>query len=314
MKADTAKYGEMNLLELLTRQISLATNRVILVSAYVKYDALSLLLDDHVPDFLQRRELFLRGRKQDFTSGASDLGALELAMSLGFGVFVESKLHAKAYTADNVTYIGSANLTASGFALRGSCSNLEFMHKLDSNLDYEQWLARLRNRSQKLSPETVQSMREELELSAKTWGAADEWSDATRALLGVLGGTEELSFYDLFWSESPQDLGVGKDHDRFLQAQHDLLLLGLADVPSGSLLKERFLESLGWRWLSRSASSPQSFGALSSRLHDDLKDDPNPFRRDVKIALQNLVNWGSELAPESCIVTRPGHSQVIQVI
>ena len=304
----------MNLLELLTHQISLATNRVILVSAYVKYDALNLLLDGLVPDCLQCRELFLRGRKQDFASGASDLSAVELAINLGFDVFLESKLHAKAYTADSVTYAGSANLTASGFGLRGSCSNLEFMHKLDANLGYEQWLARLRDRSLKLSPETVQSMREELESSTETRGAADDWSDATLALLGAQSGNEELSFYDLFWSESPQDLGVGRDHDRFLQAQHDLFLLGLADVPSGSLLKERFLESLGWRWLSRSASSPQSFGALSSRLHDDLKDDPNPFRRDVKIALKNLVNWGSELVPESCIVTRPGHSQVIQVI
>ena len=56
-----------------------------------------------------------------------------------------------------------------------------------------------------------------------------------------------------------------------------------------------------------------SFGAISSRLHNAILDDPIPYRKEVKVLVANLYSW-FELMPETFEVSRPRHSQVIRKI
>ena len=122
-----------------------------------------------------------------------------------------------------------------------------------------------------------------------------------------------ISLYDFFWLAHPSRLNALADDPDYFAAQHDLSLLGLNIASSDLEVRDRFLESAAWLWLAAEARSPSQFGALTEKLHNHVRAHPNPFRRDVKTALQNILSWGQALAPERCIVAQPNRSQIVQV-
>ena len=58
------------------------------------------------------------------------------------------------------------------------------------------------------------------------------------------------------------------------------------------------------------------FGRVSSLLHDNLLDDPVPYRSEVKKLVSNIYSWIELLTPHriSLIVDTPNHSQRISLI
>ena len=131
--------------------ISLATERVVFVSAYVKNDVSLALFSSLSPSGPTNRRLYVRWQKRDLLSGASDLRVFESAKEHGFSLYVYPNLHAKVYVVDKTVILGSANLTASGFGLRGAGSNFELVIRTVTDGAFEEWLCFLHRQSVKLN-------------------------------------------------------------------------------------------------------------------------------------------------------------------
>ena len=102
-----------NLGEKITRLLSGAHEQIVIISAFVRGDALSRILSDansKVPV-----TVFARWRLADLVCGASDLAAFDIARERGAKFRIHSALHAKAFIADNSALVGSANVTLSAF-------------------------------------------------------------------------------------------------------------------------------------------------------------------------------------------------------
>ena len=97
---------------------------------------------------------------------------------------------------------------------------------------------------------------------------------------------------------------------------HDLSLLTIKeqhadDVP---LIRTQFRKTKLVRWLIKSLSEQDGevyFGRATAMLHDQLFDDPKPYRQEVKTLLINLLSWIEGLGLEEIRIDRPNHSQRI---
>ena len=102
-----------NLGDEIAQLLSDARERIIIVSAFVRGDALSRILSGANSDVSVT--VFARWRLTDLICGASDLSAFDVAREQGAEFRIHSALHAKAFIADNSALVGSANVTLSAF-------------------------------------------------------------------------------------------------------------------------------------------------------------------------------------------------------
>ena len=56
------------------------------------------------------------------------------------------------------------------------------------------------------------------------------------------------------------------------------------------------------------------FGALSPIRHDELKGDPSPYRKDIKLLLQNILAYCEKYLKIEVEITRTSHLQNINLI
>ena len=102
-----------NLGEEIAHLLSGARKRIVIISAFVRGDALSRILSSANSDVPVT--VFARWRLSDLVCGASNLSAFDVAREQGAEFRIHSTLHAKAFIADNSALIGSANVTLSAF-------------------------------------------------------------------------------------------------------------------------------------------------------------------------------------------------------
>ena len=125
---------------------------------------------------------------------------------------------------------------------------------------------------------------------------------------GILPQEEGMWVRDFFWfnpqSNWPQ--GNEKTHDIEIIAADSL------DIKSKEV-REKVLRSRCIQWLIlKLENEPESelyFGKTSQLLHNELMDDPIPYRKDVKGLVQNLFAYCEVFLPEIIEVSRPNHSQ-----
>jgi hypothetical protein len=299
----------------ITGAIAKADQRIIIISAFVKHDALSAILPVLSASSVTDRRLYLRWQKGDLVEGTSDLTVFELAKAHDFTVFLYSQLHAKVYAIDSTIFVGSANLTAAGFGFRGSKSNFEFMTSIAADKYFEKWLNHLHSKSTQLSDRLYNLISKEIAESPK--GKSQQsggWPAEIRKALNSHSNHRDVSLYDFPWLSHPDRLRDSTSNADYVAAEHDLSLYEVQRGVAMNELAERFVESIAWQWLVAEAASPTRFGTLSERLHSQISSQPNPFRKDVKVALRNLLSWAQKLVPQLCVVTRPNRSQLVHVI
>lgn len=119
-----------NLGEKVARLLSDARERIVIVSAFMRGDALSRILSGAKPDV--QTTVFARWRLSDLVSGASDLSAFDIARERGAEFRIHSALHAKAFIADNSALVGSANVTLSAFG-ESENPNTEILVSIPAN-------------------------------------------------------------------------------------------------------------------------------------------------------------------------------------
>jgi hypothetical protein len=81
-----------------------------------------------------------------------------------------------------------------------------------------------------------------------------------------------------------------------------------------SIIRAKFRKTKIFRWFVKSLSKQDTevyFGKATALLHDQLFDDPKPYRQEVKSLLVNLLSWIDGLGIEEILIDRPNHSQRI---
>lgn len=285
-------------LESLSSDISELT----LVTAYIKLSAVKWLVSFLRDDI--KLNIVARLNPQDIISGASDIDAIELALSNGWSCFRLPELHAKLYLINNnKLFVGSANFTMRGLLLYGS-GNLEAIVEIDVTSNHIDFINKIISKSTSISSEKLVEMRRQIENFVLSKKENDlYWNEDIPNLV-------EMWSADFPWSTSHHLF----HHDNW----HDRELLGVTLSDDEIQLERKFKKSKAFLWLFSQLTQAESgelfFGQLSSILHNALLDDPSLYRKDVKILLINLLDYSKCYANDVVMIDRPSYSERVKLI
>ena len=254
--------------------------------------------------------LFLRWQLSDLVSGASDLDVYPLAKKYGWTVYIHQKLHAKVYRFDNDCFVGSANLTNMGMIGEPLTSNIEALSKEKVDKDIDNWFLQLINNSRELDDELFYEISNDVEKYTDIIIELNniKYSSYTQNLFNK-DKIENLYTHDFFWIEHPDNLFSPSKNDN-RNVEHDLQLLRLNPPISSQDVSNSFHQSKAFHWLLNILLKKKViyFGELTALLHDELQDDPAPYRMTVKMLLNNLINWAGYYSQDLFIIDQPNIS------
>ncbi|RUL46532.1 phospholipase D-like domain-containing protein [Lysinibacillus antri] len=280
-------------------KLSNTKNQLIIVSAFVKIDALERI--DQCINADIEKILLLRFRKMDLISKATDVELFEYCKNNGWKMYFNLDLHSKIFVFDKQRFfIGSANVTLSGLGISDK-SNIEsgVSGPLEQD-DYSRLLSFFEI-SELMTDRIMNAFKNQIPATSNS-EATPEWN---------------LNGLNIFKVGSPKKLWVSEflsSASSFDVKSSDLKLLGLTRPESydEDILKKSFMNLKCYKWLLDSFEDEIYFGELSSKLHNSLIDDPRPYRKDVKDLLTTLLNWITELKIDDIIIDRPNYSQRIR--
>lgn len=293
--------------EELAAALSIAEQEVIVLSAFIKIDALKWLIGTSSTDKLK---IVARWQPPDLSSGVSDLSCFQLCKEAGIPFGISNQLHGKVYVVDAQIFIGSANLTSKGMSL-SQTQNDEF----GTGFEYG-----------KAERTKIQNY-----LSSVNWLDIETVELMSKFLAGIDNGANSNSFK---WPQaildrlSPQHFGVWF-HDLPMCSvnqlitriasetaiRHDLLCFGRELDASKDELLRGFLSSSICHWIEGQLQEfgELSFGKVSALFHSQLLDDPIPYRQSIKVGIANLFDWAS-LAECRFKISQPRYSQIISAV
>ena len=271
------------------KELLSGADSIILLSAYVKSSALDWIADVISPDCIVT--LISRFNLGDIVSGASDLSVIDSALKLGWSVKRVPTLHAKVFLFDNnELIIGSANLTSSGLMLSGS-GNLEVAVEVGANENDVLCIQKIIQEAQTLNFNTYQKLEDfyfKQSFFKKTGSPVLDWPE------DLFSENVKVWVNDFLWLTNKNLTGASKQNDS---------------------VQDIFLNSRAYIWLINvlraNHSKSMKFGELSFLLHNDLCDDPLPYRSNVKELLAGLITSSEIYAKDDLSIDRPGYSQVI---
>lgn len=280
-----------------------AKENIVFISAYITQSAIDWLIKCAPEN--TNKHIICRLIPSDVMAGATQLSALKTALDRGMQVSCLHSLHAKIYAIDSQTiFVGSANLTNNGLKIYGN-GNLEACSQVPANNLNLNFIQNIVDSSTPLDAEIIQNMQGCIDLK-ETSVFLDRWPE------GVLKEQEGIWVRDFFWTQPD----IEKDS---VEQIHDFELLGIESAASADeITKQQILRTRCIRWLiTKLEIEPESelyFGTLTKILHDELKDDPAPYRKDVKSLVQNLLTYCQKYLPDIIEVSRPNYSQRIRLL
>lgn len=129
-----------HLADLLLTHVSAAKSEVVLIAPFIKRAALEACMDVIHPEVEVR--VFTRWDPAEVAAGVSDPEIIQIP-GLEEAVELVPNLHAKAYIADEVALIGSANLTERALGMGRVPANLELL--IETRVDSPELIALLRD-------------------------------------------------------------------------------------------------------------------------------------------------------------------------
>lgn len=273
------------------------------ISAYITQSGVEWLCKN-IPDKIEGK-IVCRLLPSDVLSGASQLSALKTALDNGFKIYCLHSLHAKIYSIDDLTiYAGSANLTSNGLKIYGQ-GNLEASVQISASKNNLDFIQNIMVSATQLDEEALKKMQACIDLKEEDI-FFDRWPD------GVLHEDEGIWVRDFFWSQ-PGANQISQEHI------HDLEIMGIDTLDlEFPILQKQVANVRCIRWLIKilkeSENNELFFGSLTQALHDDLKDDPTPYRKDVKSLVQNMLTYCEVYMRDRIEITRPNYSQKIRLL
>ena len=288
---------------LLEQAIANCENKLVFISAYITQVAVDWLAKHSPPDV----DICLICRLQpfDIISGSTHIPALITAIEKGWSVSCLHSLHAKIYAVDdNLIYTGSANLTSNGLKIYGM-GNLEASVKIPPSPANLSFIEDVCQSSTDVDINTLQKMQKYID-KKEPHISSFKWP------VHILDEKEGIWVNDFFWAQ--QDSSITSDE--FL---HDLELLSIEDFECDEeVLKEKIWEARCIQWLvntlKKNAGQELYFGSLTKALHDGLKDDPTPYRTDIKALIQNMLSYCERYLNDYIEISRPNYSQKIKLL
>lgn len=302
---------------------SITHDEVWIVSAYLKEAALMKFASFvHSSNSVS---ILARWQGADLISGSSDLQAYDVAKENNWRFSVRQDLHAKVYRINHTSiYLGSANLTSSGFPTNGGVGNAEMMVRVDASDLNITAISSLFDHSVLVDDSLMASLRQWVEIE-KSLSTRFEVHSGNEFPLDALqrdmlhGHVKQLMLADCFLAlpRDVQEAASQPPNTAPSDVQHDLSLLGCSTLPNlpniSNRLGQLFQQSRLFRWLYGEVVASESqqifFGDLCSRLHDALIEDPKPFRTDVKTLLATLLRWIEYYSECGLSVDRPRYSE-----
>lgn len=281
------------------------TLRVRIVSAYMTFPAIRWLTE-HVRH--SNIKILGRFKPNDFLNGASDFTALETALQNGYEVYMLENLHSKIYELDEKTiFTGSANFTSRGFSLC-STPNEEVAIEVPYHAGNKAFIDKLFRNSVQLDPLLIELMKEKLEIfySVPSIKNDDNWGNEFKSKHG-----------ELFLSNLPlcPPFDYCKQYKNEPELDFAIVTKSLNDLSLASCL---FKKTRCYTWLYNKVSARINdgvrFGELSQLLHEAIRDDPSPYRMQVKEILANLLQFIQLLASDTFELSQPGaRSQILKL-
>ena len=280
-------------------------SRTVLVSSFIKKDALTWLLEQTAGNEIT---VVARWRAGDLLSGVSDFECFDICQSSGIRFGIDASLHAKVYQSDTHTFIGSANVTNSGLALRAG-HNTEFGCVIPTTLEARKKMQDFIATVTWLDENMVALMRDHIEgIPIDGDGKNASWPNHIKQLLSP---PPKTYWFGDFPRVSPTE--ALSDRKSNSDISHALEIL---DVYGGNAieaedLKRAFLSSKAYGWLvdNMKVGDEINFGKLSHLLHNSILDDPTPYRSSIKMIVSCLFDWMSVLS-EDFSVRQPNRSQL----
>lgn len=292
---------------------SKATQSLIICSAFCRSKTFQALFCDFF-EVLPKQRILVRWRLEDLVNGASDIETYFCAKQNGWEVFINFDLHAKCYIFDNLSLIGSANLTEAGVPDTAK-KNIELCVLRNNDYNLHNWVEQVFLDSIRLSDILVEHIQKDLDKSRlQKHEHIPTFSSETLSFLYNTMGNYEIFTSDFPWISSPKNLTIACNHkDMRRNKEHDYLLFAINIPLNFDEIRRNFIKSKCWKWIVMRIGEGKYFGELSELLHNDLSDDPAPFRKDVKELLQNLLSWSAAIVPELIEIDRPRHSQRVRL-
>ncbi|QIE43543.1 hypothetical protein G5B39_16130 (plasmid) [Rhodobacteraceae bacterium SC52] len=247
--------------------------------------------------------LVVRATPADVVSGSCDLAAIRKAIAHGWKVRFIASLHAKVYLIGDCVVIGSANLTSNGMALHG-LGNLELNTLVHATTEASALLNGIFEQAQEFDHHLLDRMEahikeQSLDKPNIGWWPEDIVSTEKRLLycndLPILRDPSTKEYENEPWTKIQEKI-VCRDFAAALEA---------------------LLSSYAYHWLKQKLLENDNelyFGAITSLLHDEIADDPSPYRSDIKSLLVNLLSLIESIDGVPIDISRPRHSQRIRLI
>lgn len=284
---------------ILEKEVKRCERKLLFISAYVTQTAVDWL-KRHVPEGIEVH-LVCRLTPSDVTEGSTNISALFNALDAGWKVSCLHSLHAKLYSIDaERIYVGSANFTSNGLRIYGT-GNMEACSRVPASRENLRFISNIETSANKLNYEILERM--EIYIKDKEVGIRfDQWPQ------DILPNKDGIWVCDFFWS-NPQSTTFQEN-----EQQHDLEIVGVESLdPLNKEVPQKVLMSRCVQWfISKLRNQPRAelyFGGITGLLHDELKDDPAPYRKEVKTLVQNLLAYCNIFIPEVVEVSRPNYSQ-----
>ena len=280
----------------------LSSSSLVALSAYFTNPALDWLIP---PTNGKTVCLVLRGRPSDFLTGSSSIEAIKKAMELGWKVLLHSALHAKVYMLDNHVIIGSGNLTANGMNLLSAPGNLELNVEVAKSAAVEELVNSIVMSAAEIDGLLLEEMTRYLE-DQKVYSPVEVDSWWPEHIISQRTGM-------LFCSDFPTER-YGETSPTlekpWLSLQRTLKDQNFTEA------RDILESTVAYRWITAlllEEGTPCRFGQITARLHDDLKDDPAPYRSSIKTLLGNFLSFVEACSDCDLTISRPRHTQIISL-
>ncbi len=287
-----------------TNELKSATTSVQIITAYCKEKSFNYL-NGCISSNIVDKKLLVRFRLDDIVKGSTDFSILDCGMRAGWKVYVRFDLHAKTYIVDNKRcLIGSANATGSGLSI-GKSGNMEMASLIDIEPQDLEKIDKLFKDAIFIDSVVYEKMKKhmkDINIDKDSSKETFKWDDSITSLF-------KPHIETLFSYELPEEVD--------LSSGAYLSFLDEMSYGNTEKIKESFRWSNSYLWLLsllESHGGEMYFGELTANLHEALVTDPKPYRRDVKIMLQNLLSIISELQMEEVIIDKPNYSQRVRLI
>jgi len=265
-----------------TTSVQSASQEILLVSAYLKIEAMNWLLEI-IPPHVSVKVL-ARWRKQDLLNGASDIGVYNLIAERDWGFYIDTDVHTKVMVVDAASmFIGSSNYTSNGLHLFGS-GNKELNIEVQPTLSEVSQINDYFSAAYQVTPPMFRFMYEEIEASKVNIddSFADlEWSLEVQNCFEPI--VDKLWVSECIFLSSTQFNEINDER----KIHDESLWLGPPSLNKAKAMRI-------FKWLDYQLKQSQRdlrFGELSSLLHSSLINQPAPYRQEVKVFIRNLFSW-----------------------